>query len=364
MRFDPLYKKDVRGRINIWKCEAEGPFVVVRSGLLGGSLRESRNEMRSTNVGRKNEKTPEENAILKCKSLRKQRLDKGFFETTVEAENEIVILPMLASSFDKNADKVEYPVDVQPKLDGVRCLAYRQGVKIILLSRGGKEYKLPHIAVEVNKFLKDGQIFDGEIYIHGESLQNINSYVKKYDKKNTERLEYWIYDITSMKPSLEHWSDRKENLLKLYDEMKSSRFLKPVDIRKAECKEDVRSLEGDYVSEGYEGAIVRNHCGLYNLGQRSHYLLKVKSFQDDEYEIIGYDQGSGQHHGCVIWICKTKEGKEFNVVPKGTLVDKRALYNIADSFIGRYLKVKYFQLTDDGIPQFPVGLGIRLEEDI
>ena len=44
--------------------------------------------------------------------------------------------------------------------------------------------------------------------------------------------------------------------------------------------------------------------------------------------------------------------------------ERQETYKNADKYIGEHLKVKFFELTDDNIPRFPVGLGIRLTEDM
>ena len=44
--------------------------------------------------------------------------------------------------------------------------------------------------------------------------------------------------------------------------------------------------------------------------------------------------------------------------------ERQKTYQEADEHVGKMLKVKFFELTDDGIPRFPVGLGVRLEEDM
>ena len=47
-----------------------------------------------------------------------------------------------------------------------------------------------------------------------------------------------------------------------------------------------------------------------------------------------------------------------------TMEKRQEMYRTADNKIGKQLKVKFFELTDDGIPRFPVGLGIRPLEDM
>jgi len=104
--------------------------------------------------------------------------------------------------------------------------------------------------------------------------------------------------------------------------------------------------------------------GEYKFGYRSNKLLKVKNFMDKEYLIAGFTTGVGRFDGCIVWVCMTEDGQSFKVVPQGTMEERQETYQNADKHIGDWLKVKFFELTDDGIPRFPVGLGIRLTEDM
>jgi hypothetical protein len=51
------------------------------------------------------------------------------------------VKPMLAGMYAPNA--VKLPVDVQPKLDGLRCMVCADD--LVLRSRGGKAYKHPDL---------------------------------------------------------------------------------------------------------------------------------------------------------------------------------------------------------------------------
>ena len=144
----------------------------------------------------------------------------------------------------------------------------------------------------------------------------------------------------------------------------NSPVIKLVDTFVMESREQVDLYENRFVLEGYEGAIFRPLDAPYVYGKKTNNILKVKSFQDAEFEIIGYEEGKGKNEGCVTWICKTKEGKTFNVVPKGTYEDKKYWYENGKNFIGKMLTVKFFNYTEEGIPFLPVGKAIRLEEDM
>ena len=93
--------------------------------------------------------------------------------------------------------------------------------------------------------------------------------------------------------------------------------------------------------------------------------MKFKVFIDSEYEIIGYekeayhDSLANRFIDLVVWRCQTEDGFEFNCRPKGTVEEKRKMLLNAKDQIGKMLTVRYQELTDDGVPRFPVGVGIR-----
>ena len=105
--------------------------------------------------------------------------------------------------------------------------------------------------------------------------------------------------------------------------------------------------------------MVRNLTGAYAIGKRSANLQKVKTFLDGEYPIVGFTQGTGGETGCVIWECQTPDGQTFRVRPRGTQEDRKVLFQNGSDYIGQQLTVRYQELTDDGVPRFPVGIAIR-----
>lgn len=364
MEFKTLYSKGKKNEIRSWTIRTENEVIITEHGQLGGKLQTSRKTAKGKNAGKANETSPSQQAILQAQSMHKKQIDKGYFDSIEKAENTEVFLPMLADKFDKKKHKLQYPCIVQPKMDGVRSLAYWEDGKVKLMSRGGKPYDVQHIASECAGFLAQDQVFDGELYSHGTALQDINSWVKK-PKPESLRLEYWIYD-TFFRDDLDlPFKERLAALKRLYA---SPGFevgsLCAVPHSTMNDEAGARIHEVEFVKRGFEGAIVRDLRGKYELRKRSTYLLKVKSFQDDEFPIVGFNEGVGKFEGCVIWTCETPEGRTFNVIPKGTMQQKAEWFQNGESYLGQLLKVKFFAYTKDNIPQFPVGLAIRLEEDM
>jgi len=351
---------------NIW---TEGADIVTEYGQVNGKMQIARQTATAKNVGRSNETTPDEQAILEAKAKHKKKLDRTYSLSIEEAQKEI-FLPMLASSFDKRKDKVNYPVDVQPKLDGVRCMAFWEGDSVRLMSRGGKEWECSeHIEKQLEGILPKGWVLDGELYIHGATFQEITKLVKKL-RTESVNIEYHVYDVPRTdRDNNGEWDEHRMEALADFRDSIDSRTenITVVDTYQAKSEDEVYQLQSEFLEDGYEGAIVREMDGTYKFGYRSNKLLKVKNFMDEEYLITGFTTGVGRFDGCIVWICETANGDDFKVVPQGTMEERQKTYYNArkdGEGIGELLKVKFFELTDDGIPRFPVGLGIRLTEDM
>jgi DNA ligase-1 len=375
-KLETLYHKSKTGATVQYTVWTEGAEIVTEYGQIAGQMQISRQTAVAKNIGRSNETTPEEQAVLEAKAKHKKKLD-GKYSLTIEGSKEEVFLPMLASSFDKRKGKVSYPVDVQPKLDGVRCLAYWEEDSVKLMSRGGKQWEnCGHIAKELEQILPKGWVLDGELYIHGKTFQEITKLVKKL-RPESVNVQFHVYDVPragvigEQEPIVgetnHEWEGRKEHLNDFAHKCvtaDSCKSVKAVITYQCDAEDVVYQLQSQFLEEGYEGAIVRERDGEYRFGYRSNKLLKVKSFMDSEYKITGFTTGVGRFEGSVIWTCVNEDGKSFNVVPQGTMEERQATYTVANNHIGDLLKVKYFELTDDGIPRFPVGLGVRLAEDM
>ena len=346
-----LYKKAKTGKIQVYTSWTEGDKLFSEYGELDGKLQTSHIVCVGKNVGRSNETTSSQQAEAECVSKRSLKKDKGYFNTIEEAQTQEVFLPMLAK--DGRKVKITYPCDAQPKLDGVRCMAKGKD----LMSRGGKPWIVPHISQQVPITIPKS-VLDGELYIHGMPLQQLVSLVKKY-KAGSEYIEYWVYDLYLPELPEAEWT-RRENYLSLIPaSLMSNSQIKIVPTTRVNNETEMKALHDKFVQEGYEGIILRNLTGVYGLNQRSSALIKYKDFQDDEFLITGYKEGIGKFVGCVIWECENIEGKKFNVAPKGTLEQKKEWFKNANDIVGKDLTVRYFTFTNDGIPQFPVGITIR-----
>ena len=259
--------------------------------------------------------------------------------------------PMLAHSWDKHKSKVNYPCVIQPKLDGIRCLAQLVDGKITFTSRTGKDIiTMDHLKPVFAHVLTPGMVLDGELYAHGVPFQTLIGWIKKV-QDGTEKVAFHCYDIIK-----EHvpFSERRQAMKNL----PQVSGLEIVEDRMCFYEYDVDALHKSFLRKGYEGSIIRNIQGRYKQG-RSFDLLKRKDFLDEEFEIVAGRGGKGKFTDCAVLTCITKGRMEFNVVPKGTYAQRKQILIDIDSLIGKQLTVQFFEKSLAGIPRFPVGICIR-----
>lgn len=373
-QFPVLYHRGKGGALYQWKIWTQGTTIYTEYGITGGRKQIATKIAEPKNVGRTNATTAEQQAMTEAQAMWTHKVERKYREDINQAQ-ETVFLPMLAHKYEPNkAKKITWPVDVQPKLDGVRCIAYWDDLGVRLMSRQGKEYPVPeHISHQLARFLPKHAIVDGELYRHGETLQTINSWVKK-KRPATVKVEYHIYDVPQWNDLDDlPWRDRSMALDTLADlKTADAPNIHIVETHVARNEEEVFAFQKQFIGDGYEGAIVRTHSGIYLWGHRSDDLLKVKTFQDDEFEVVGYEvevkagkDSEGEFsYNCVVWKCVTPEGKPFTVRPKGTLLSRQELLAHADQYIGKKLTVRFFNYTEEGKPFLPVGIAFRLAEDL
>jgi ATP-dependent DNA ligase len=359
-RYAPLFVKTKTGKINIWSVWADEDYMVTRWGVLGGKLQTSRKAAYPTNKGKSNQRNAMEQAIFDAGSLWRQKKDEGYSESPDDAKEAKIFLPMLAHKLE-NLDKLKgKKFDYQKKLDGVRCLAYWENGAVQLMSRGGKSYTVKHVQEELKQLLPAGYILDGELYAEGFSCQTVTSFVKKH-KEGSEKLVYNVFDFPSHGGM---WDSRRE-ALKEYFKGLGAKSIKLVETIENATLSDIDKYHDGWVTEGYEGLIVRLHSGLYEYGERSRFLLKFKKFDDAEFLVVGIEPGEGKLNKAAVFTLKNDlTDDEFCCIFAGTLLQREEQLRNANHYINQQLTVRFFGRTNDGIPRFPVGKAFRSKSDL
>lgn len=177
--FPTLYHKARSGAVHSWQVETDGHIIISTHGQVDGKKIISQKVAEPKNVLRANATTASEQAVIEATAMHKFKLDRKYSLTPEEAKED-VLLPMLAQPFEKREAKLTYPLDVQPKLDGVRALARWEGDKVVLISRSGKPWLVTtHINEQLEHIMPKGTVLDGEIYLHGKGFQWITARTKK-----------------------------------------------------------------------------------------------------------------------------------------------------------------------------------------
>ena len=120
----------------------------------------------------------------------------------------------------------------------------------------------------------------------------------------------------------------------------------------------------EYVNDGFEGLIIRNLEGKYLLEKRSNDLQKYKSFEDAEFEIVGFKLGTGTEEGAIIFVCGVGD-QTFDVRPRGSIGERIEKAKRGNSFIGKKLTVRYqpsvkqSDVDKNELPRFPIGIEVR-----
>jgi DNA ligase 1 len=351
-----VYKKDTKGKIRQLTVSSDNGKLIQESGIVGGKLTPKVSQCKAKNVGRANETTPEEQARLEAKSKIETKMSEGYFDTIEEAENEVVILPMLAKSYDKEAKKVEFPCYVQPKLDGMRALIVVKDGEVSMISRKGKEITtLPHIIESIKSVGFTNIILDGELYVHGESFQKNISLIKKYRPGESERIKFRWYDIVQDTPFEERMFSL-QIMLNTHIEHVMSVGTVPV-----QNEEDIKKLHQLFLAEGYEGTMVRWGTAGYKIGGRSSNLLKYKDFLDEAYEVVDVEPSEKNPEQGVV-VCKMKDGRTFGCGMKFSHAEREEILSNKEEYIGQIAEVRFFEYTDSGLPRFPVCVGFRLDK--
>lgn len=356
--FPTLYKRTKTGAIQEWSVWADMSYVYTKWGQEGGVKQISSTLAYPTNEGKANAKDAWEQAEFDAGSLWRNKVDKGYVEDKANAKEQVVFLPMLAHTLKDKSKLDDYKtVYIQPKLDGVRCLAYLEDGEVQLMSRGGKPYFVPHIANELKGVLDEFTVLDGELYVEGKTCQDITSLVKKY-KKGSEKLILRVFDIVNTAAPNEPFSVRVLNLYSFFQ----SNVLSSVKMVTTTFTPtfQLEDYHAQFLSEGLEGTIVRLPNGVYEWGARSRDLLKYKSFDDAEFKVVSVRPGLGKLSKAGIFTCTNDTtSAEFDVVMAGTIEEREEHLTNQDKYIGKMLTVKHFGRTNDGLPRFPVGIAFK-----
>jgi ATP-dependent DNA ligase len=257
----------------------------------------------------------------------------------------------------------------QPKLRGQRCRVNWVGDKPLLTSSYGNPfYYLGHIEDELKEHFFRIPL-DGELYYHDPEFtqQHINSILNrtKNPHPDAQRISLHVFDLVA---NDFQWS-RLTQLDTIFSDKSVSHVVKvPYQLIKTS---EWPTHTADYLSQGYEGIILRSLSGHYvplnplEDAKRPSCLLKFKPSEKDEYLIIDMIEGKGWATGMLgSFVVVSPEGGASFSVGTGrelTKAKRQSWWNQRNELIGKaMLVVKHEPITtDNGIPICTVAYEVK-----
>ena len=367
-----LYKRDTNGNIRELTVEySNGVLNATRTiaGIKDGNLVTSGwKDATGKNTGKANATTDAEQAQKEAKAMWDKKVEKEYFEDINLVDTYDKFKPQLAHDYSKldAGQRMQLDMICQPKLDGIRCIARKDG----LFTRAGKEITTcNHIHNALKDYFEKNptDILDGELYNHElrDDFNKITSLVRKVKPTQAEAeecaklVQYHIYDITG--PEWEGCSFEDGNL-HLEDAIGNLDYRQPLQfVETVYCNSqtELDEMYSVWTEQGYEGQMVRNNQPYEN--KRSKNLLKRKEFITEEFDVVEVLEGSGNWAGYAKHFVLTDGTNTFKSGVRGNQATLKEL--LEQEVKPTWVTCRYFERSPDNIPRFPVvidwGVGER-----
>ena len=391
-----IYSISKTGKITTWSADLkltpnpDGYLeIAIESGYEDGKkINKTRLVKTGKNLGRANETSLEAQAKLELERLYQDKYDKGYKdnkdEVSISKKVDDISKPMLADKYPEKVHKLPLglkSIALQPKVDGLRCFIEKMPDESIRFSsRSGKIFTpIPFLTTWARYALKVGDIFDGELYIPGKPLQEIMSIVSPTKNIKTELLktvQFFWYDYIPKGQEDKSFKERfiDSTIVARHGAYKLETILfeeDSVDLPSGITVEGTQSeylidifdpIFDSFIEEGYEGMMIRDITSQYYFGRRSVSLLKYKKMQTEEFQIV--DILESDNDEAPRFVCDLRNGNEVTVRLKGDKEENLKYLNNKETYIGKWLTIKYQIKTVTGSLQFPVGVAIREGEVI
>ena len=368
--FPTLYTRDASGTVRFWRMELnpERPdqYRTVAGVLGGAEVPSGWTTATPKNVGRSNETSSVEQAVLEVEAQYQKKRDRKYHDDPDNVGGYKFFAPMLAQKYEplKSLSGLAGPVYVQPKLDGIRAVICAEGAT----TRQGKPIMtVPHVLRDLEPVFSEypDLVLDGELYNHDlrDDFNEVSSVVRRpkpspADLAKAEKLvQYHIYDVAAGFDG--GFGARIGSLHTLVgyamgfsDPLEAPASIRLVETYAAETGERMDELYAHFLAEGYEGQMVRLDAP-YEEGKRSKHLLKRKEFQDAEFDLVRVEEGEGNWAGYAkTAVIRLPDGREQSSGMRGSMAMQADRLRTWTKF--RKVTVRYQNLTPDGFLRFPV----------
>lgn len=291
----------------------------------------------------------------------------------IKNEHEI----MLAHKFE---GKINSPVNISLKLDGIRCTALIDDKgHVVFKTRQGKIIKgLLEIKMALKAYNLSSCMLDGElIRINKENLpsdENFRLTTEIVNSKSDDKtgLEFVLFDVTPLSAYYE-----KECDMDYYTRMillsqlipQPNKFIRVVPMYgTTEDVDVIYKTLSEVTSQGLEGLMLNTLSGKYGFGKRSKDLLKVKKMYTCDIKCVAVEEGEGKYTGTLGKIVCDYKGFTLRVGSGFTDEQREYYWNNQDKIINQLVEIQYFEeskdkKTGDLSLRFPVFKRVRDDKD-
>lgn len=359
-----IYKRDTSGRIRIFYMESCDNAYWSTTGLLDGAhTATAATYAEEKNPGKKNYRSASQQAISEVENEYKKKRKMGYFDDVADVDKGEKLFPMLANRYQdlkKGLDWSEEWIS-QPKLDGLRCL----GRKNALFTRKGEEFHvfrdIKGFVAEINAALPSVTL-DGELYEHSlrHDLPEINSIARKSSKiaeedyEKAKKLRYNLYDLHDERYPDMPFDERNDFLTDTFNRYLSGNpFFDLVPSDYVENDEEVDAKFVEYLTDEWEGQILRTARGTYDVNKRSKYLIKRKEYEDKEFKVRDIKQGQGNWAGAAkIAVLENPymPGDTFEAGIDGPMPRNQQILAEKHLYIDGDATVRFFKLSPKNVP--------------
>lgn len=288
---------------------------------------------------------------------------------------------MLAAKFDES--KIEYPIRVEPKYDGMRLLAIGNQDGFEFRTRSGKlvESISDNVINSLKSMYESGtdvwlpetlMVFDGELM--GENFADTMRQGRKAGHK-FENGKFYCFDAFPLevfqklriKPNpSESYEVRHKQLRTVYDRAglgdDDGVILPPSYIvRKFE---EISTMYDGVRERGLEGLIIKRMNGLYH-PRRNVDWMKMKGQEEEDVVITGAEEGTGKNEGILGAVIVDFKGVSVNVGGGFSDAQRANLWKMHNegSLVGKVIEVWFHEVTPDGSMRHPRFKWFRDDKD-
>ena len=398
-----LYKRNAAGKPLVWSGEEKDGRLEIRYGLVGGTMhvenivvtKKNVNELQSRVNAKRKEGYKElselkdslsddaikiaENAYTQLNDAKPLIYVLNTYLPKYSTTSEGFVLPMLAKVLEDNKPFEKYGTMLgQWKIDGLRCIIGATDksddlfnpITLTYHSRTGEnwtnkmcwmdEILLPKISKELlDMMVEEGACLDGELYLPGYSVNDINSFVKNTQLAQHYKLQYWCYDICC-----ENMSAEVRNEFRLYNI--NSPEVQFVDKESHLDNDDQlvilptysvsdigisTNLRNCFINLGFEGLILRNPSAEYQFGKRNQAMFKFKKVDDGNFIIVDIIS-EHKRSDLPLFVCRNDINDELFEcsINKPQDVQREILAN-KKNYIGKYATIEF--RARSGVNQVP-----------